>query len=385
MLPVMNKLAVLAFSLGLFAVGCSDEGEDDGPLGGAGQGGGGGDAPTLPELQPGWNEFSPPGTICSRGTPYSFWVRPGTTNKVIIDFIGGGACWNELTCGFAGTIFEEDVESVRAAVTANMPSGFYDHDNPDNPLADYYHVIVPYCTGDIHWGDSVTTYGQGTASEVTITHKGAVNARAVLSWVYENFSAPEKIFVTGCSAGSYGAALWSAHVMDHYPSSKVYQFGDSGAGIITQDFFENSFPSWNAQQAFPAFIPALDPAQNDILTKSLPDLYSGIGNHFPAQRLSQYNTVRDENQFFYFQAMGGGTIDDWSAQMLASIDAIETSTPNFAAYIAPGEQHCILPYDNFYTVTANGTRLVDWLRGYVGDEPLASVACQGAECDGPTP
>src|SRR5687768_15826477 len=63
--------------------------------------------PTLPTLAPGWTEFLPGGeTICSRGTPYAYYVRPGTVNRVVIDFIGGGACWNQLTCSVANQIFE---------------------------------------------------------------------------------------------------------------------------------------------------------------------------------------------------------------------------------------------------------------------------------------
>lgn len=366
-------------------VACSD-GETTTGAGG-GETGGGGAAPTLPQdLADGWNEFDPGGdTICSRGSPYAYWVRPGKTNKVVIDFIGGGACWNAATCGIADAIFEDSVDSVRAAVAADQPEGFYDHENPENPFADWYHVVIPYCTGDIHWGDAVTTYSQGQPSEVTIHHKGAVNTRAVLSWVYASFSKPEQIMVTGCSAGSYGAALWSADVMNHYPDSKVYQFGDSGAGIITDTFFTESFPSWNAQQAFPAFIPALDPAQNDIQGMALPDLYAGIANFFPSQWMSQYSTIKDENQYFYYKAMGGGTVEEWSAAMQSSMAEIESRATNFDSFIAPGEQHCILPYANFYTVETNGVKLTDWLKRELDGTGVTSEKCQAAECDLPTP
>jgi hypothetical protein len=343
--------------------------------------------PTLPEgLAPGWNEFKPGGdTVCSRGTEYAYWVRPGTVNKVVIDFIGGGACWNQLTCGIADAIFEDSVDSVRDAVADDTPSGFYDHEKAENPFKDWYHVIIPYCTGDIHWGDSVTTYGEGTDNEITINHKGAVNSRSVLSWVYEGFSAPEQILVTGCSAGSYGAALWSADVMEHYASSQVFQFGDSGAGIITEEFFNESFPSWNAEAAFPKGIPELDPAKVDILTLALPDLYAGIANHYPAQWMSQYNTMKDENQTFYFTAMGGSGVEEWSQLMLASVDEIEARATTFDSFIAPGEQHCILPYDNFYTVNSNGVKLTDWLKNKIDGTAITSVRCQGAECDAETP
>jgi hypothetical protein len=345
------------------------------------------DEPKLPSgLEAGWNEIQPGGeTICSRGSEYAYWVRPGTVNKVIIDFIGGGACWNATTCGFADQIFEDSVQSVREAVEQNDPHGIYDHEKAENPFKDWYHVVVPYCTGDVHWGDAVTTYGEGTAGEVTINHKGAVNTRAVLSWVYENFSAPEQILVTGCSAGSYGSALWSADVMEHYPESDVLQFGDSGAGIITQEFFTESFPSWNALASFPKGIPALDPANVDISQLALPDLYAGIANHYTKQWMSQYNTFRDENQVFYFTAMGGSGADEWSQLMQQSIDEIETRAPSFDSFVAPGEQHCILLFDNFYTVEAGGVRLVDWLGDRVGGTTVTSPRCEGTECDGPTP
>ncbi len=355
------------------------------PSGGGGSGGSGG-GPTLPELEPGWNEFNPGGdTICSRGTDYAYWVYPGTVNKVIVDFIGGGACWNELTCGLAGAIFEDSVDAVRARIEAGMAEGFYDHDNEENPFKDWYHVIVPYCTGDIHWGDATQVYGEGTEQEITIHHRGAVNSRAVLGWVYDNFAEPEQVLVTGCSAGSYGSALWAADVMRQYPDAEVFQFGDSGAGIITEQFFMDSFPSWNAEAAFPKDIEALDPELVDLQSLALPDLYVGIANHYENQWMSQYNTIADDNQTFYFEAMGGSGVEEWTMLMLSSIDEIEGGASNFASFTAPGEQHCILPYDNFYTVESNGVKLTDWLRALLEGSDPGTVICDGAECDLPTP
>lgn len=345
------------------------------------------EGPTLPQgLKAGWNEIKPGGdTICSRGTEYAYWVRPGTVNKVVIDYIGGGACWNATTCGFADALFSDTVNDVRNAVEENEPHGIYDHDKAENPFKDWYHVVIPYCTGDIHWGDSVVTYGEGTSSEVTINHKGAVNSRAVLKWVYDNFSEPEQVLVTGCSAGSYGSALWAADVMAHYPDSEVLQFGDSGAGIITDTFFSESFPAWNAEAAFPQGIPELDPSKVDITKMKLPDLYAGIANHHSKQWMSQYNTVRDENQVFFFTAMGGSGADEWSKQMKESIGDIESRAQTFDSFTAPGEQHCIVLYDNFYTVQAGGVKLVDWLRDRVDGKTVGSPACEATECDGATP
>ncbi|MBK9371732.1 MAG: hypothetical protein IPN01_36495 [Deltaproteobacteria bacterium] len=130
---------------------------------------------------------------------------------------------------------------MRDLVDADEFEGVYDLTDPQNPFVDWYHVIVPYCTGDIHWGDAVTTYGEGEDA-VTIEHKGAVNTRAILDWVESQFSGPEQIVVTGCSAGAYGSAMWAPHIQRMYPNAQVNQIGDGGAGVVTTDFFANSFP-----------------------------------------------------------------------------------------------------------------------------------------------
>ncbi len=335
--------------------------------------------PTLPELADGWTVFEPGGdTSCSRGTPYRFAVRKGTTNRVLFDFMGGGACWDELTCSLAGSIFNEDVEGLEDMVDADF-SGIYDADNPDNPFADWYHVFIPYCTGDIHWGDSTTTYGAGS-NEVTIEHRGAVNAQAVMDWVTESFSAPEQLFVTGCSAGAYGSVGWTPRIIEAYPGTPIAQLGDSGVGIITENFFQDSFPAWNALDLLPEWIPALDPAEVDIFALHLSDLYLRLASHYPDIVFSQYTTAFDDNQTFYFQAMGGGDQFAWSQRMYERVGQAQTA-PNFASFIAPGEQHCILPYENFYTVEAGGTTLVEFVNALIAGENPGNVECE--DCEAP--
>lgn len=342
------------------------------------------DLPALEDLEDGWNELVPGGsTICSRGDEFAFFVHPGTTNKIVVDFIGGGACWNFDTCAFATSIFSDTVDPVRDAIDLGVAVGIYDRDNAENPFADWTHVIIPYCTGDVHWGDATTTYSNGT-SEITIHHRGAVNTGVVLDWVYENVLAPEQVVVTGCSAGSYGSIGWSAYLMEHYTDTPVIQFGDSGAGVITETFFRDSFPSWNAEEVLPAWLPQLDPETVDILDLELADLYEAIGMGYPTNVVSQYNTTFDDNQTFYYEAMGGaGGAMGWSEGMEASRDRIIASTPSYRAFQAPGEQHCIIVQENFYEVESNGVRLVEWLQDLVDGEDVENVIC--SDCDRPTP
>ena len=363
-----HSLFVLSALLVVLTPGCS-----------VSQDGGAPSNPMQPELEPGWNEFNPGGeTSCARDTPFAYWATLGTENKIVVDFFGGGACWNDTTCSIADAIFQDSVDPIRDAIESEFFVGIYDRDNPENPFANWHHVVIPYCTGDVHWGNARTRYGP-IGQSFEIAHVGAVNSLTVLDWIFANFRAPEQIFVTGCSAGSYGSALWSAYLMDHYPESEVFQFGDSGAGVITESFFQESFPSWNAEQAFPSWISELDPATNEILDKDLADLYAGIANHNPGQMMSQYNTYADETQVFYYEAMGASSTNDWTGQMLDSIEEIQSRADNFCSFTAPGDRHCIVTRNQFYTVESNGVLLVDWLDEMLSGTQPESVMC--ADCE----
>ena len=333
-------------------------------------------------LNEGWNKIVPGGdTMCSRGSEFAFAVRKGTSQNIVIDFVGGGACWDELTCGFADATFTDNVDWIDDIEgTTAAGEGIYNTDNTENPFADYHHIMIPYCTGDIHWGNQTQTYGSGN-SEVTIHHKGGVNAQAVLDWVAENYGEPEKIFVTGCSAGAYGSIMWAPHVAEMYPDADLRQFGDSGAGVVTDEWFADSFPSWNGEYAFPTHIPALDPSLVDVSQKSTTDLYAEIASFYPEYSFSQFNAYYDRVQVQYYQIMGGGDGDEWNANMRESIQTIADGASNFSYFTAGGDRHCIIMSDDLYTTTANGVRVIDWMTGVASGDNPDTVECIDCEVE----
>jgi hypothetical protein len=355
---LMTRFALL-FSL---LAACADEDVSDG----------------LPPAPPAgeWIQVDPGGaTVCSKNTPFHFYVRGGRADRVIVDFQGGGACWNGPTCSLADGVYQDDAGSLdvfTSLIDAGALSGIFDPD-PISPFADWTIVHIPYCTGDIHWGNSFQDYGNG----ITIEHRGYVNASAALDWVYSRYPNPETVFVSGCSAGAYGAALHSAYIADHYRDARIALLADSGSGIVTRSFLDDSLPNWNAGPGIPPFIEALQRPLNEL---TLPDLYAAIAAHFPQHRFAQTATSFDEDQIFYYTAMGGMP-QDWPGMFRASIDSIEMRAPNFRAYVPPGSMHCVLPYDFFYTREVDGVQLVDWVEQLVtGAEMPASAKCEGAEC-----
>ena len=106
-----------------------------------------------------WQTIEPGGdTVCSDGTPYRFFVHPGDPGRLLVEFEGGGGCWSAETC--AMEIYTRRVTTdPELARRLGLLVGIYDRGNPENPFREWTHVYVPYCTGDLHWGNSTRVYG----------------------------------------------------------------------------------------------------------------------------------------------------------------------------------------------------------------------------------
>jgi hypothetical protein len=321
-----------------------------------------------------WQTISPGGdTICSDGSPYRFFVHPGDPRRLLVEFEGGGGCWSAETCALP--IYTRQVAmDPEAARLQGLLVGIYDRGNAENPFREWTHVYIPYCTGDLHWGNATRAYSWDSVS-YTIQHKGAVNAAAALRWTSENVLAPAQVAVTGCSAGGYGSILWAPALISRYSGASVVHLSDSAAGVVPAGFFTTLLGSWDVSGAWPKEIPPLALETLDASRLTLADFYSGVAGHYPLATFSQFNTLADTTQGYFYGLTRGDTATaaDWTAQMQASIATIKGANPNFVAYTAPGAQHCIINSPGFYTTTVNGVRLVDWVERLLSGRSPASV------------
>jgi len=348
--------------------------------------------PALPNLPAGqWTAFSPGGdTICADGSPYTYYVRPGTVNKLVVDFQGGGACWNGGTCGTGGPYLPNATGAPGAGGKQDQKEvGLYDHNNARNPVKDWYHVFVSYCTADVHLGDSVETYNTSEGPK-TIYHNGQKNVAAVLDWVEAEFEAPEAIFVTGCSAGAYGAALYTPRIAEAYPDADVTELGDCGAGIIPESFVTETdgLQRWNIDAVLPKGVDL----GSGVPATFLADTYVAIGDARPDVTLAQYNSQYDGTQIYFYTLQLGLDPNDetasqaarqaWVVGLNASLGQIQTALPvNFSSYTSlldtnddPGTDHCVITRPEFYTLTTSGVLFTDWLDDLLnGTAPPAPV------------
>ena len=317
--------------------------------------------------------------ICSKGTEWFFFARRGSVNKLLVYYQGGGACWEGATCG---------VETHKASVSegdnpANSSSGFADNSNPDNPFRDWHVVFVPYCTGDVHWGDEMQDYPNPLGGDpVRIHHRGFINAQVAEKWAREHFVDPEMVFVTGSSAGAYGAATNSAPLQEFvYPSTEFVVLGDAGNGVITQDFLENNLANWGIEKNLPDWIPELNVPLGEL---DMADLWVSLAKTYPKNRFGTYTTSFDgsiggQTGFFNIMMNPGDTNQwgswweascQWNEQMRALNLDTSARASNFRFYVGSGSRHTMWGSDRVYTdTTGNVPTIAEWIEAMLDDTP----------------
>jgi len=352
---------------------------------------------------------------------FAFFYKPGKSKNLLIFFMGGGACWDITNCAYNHTYSGELIESnllLGLASTGGLEgsglSGIMDVTDPNNPFKDWSMVWVPYCTADLGTGQKDHTYPEdyGTAypGGVTIRHRGRVNLELVLQWLQANITtAPDKLFVTGSSAGSYATYLSYPLIRNVFNSSstKAYVLGDAGEGFAGEydpdgdgptaptPFIQLVSPFWGLElppiTAFSGKTP-LDYTEYKELVQAIVDNY-------PDDKFAQYTTKWDKTQIWFYDIQKDNNIhhpDQWGAEEDAAadptsaiaiewnagmMDAIDITGANYWYYIGPGTHHTIDLTPAFYTETSNGTYFYDWVTAFVNDDAMSKISCSGAECD----
>ncbi|SDE84613.1 Pectinacetylesterase [Blastococcus fimeti] len=363
-------IAVLAVS-GL--AGCAGEASDGGSEQAAA-------AAPAPAEEVTWEQVSTSDECeCSDGSEFHYWVHEGAADKVAFVLEGGGACFSAATCGPTGGTSKVNLADdapagpgSRGEGDENGAQGLLDLDNPDNPLAGYSVVYVPYCTGDLHLGDRTQDYGDG----VVVEHKGRVNATTALEGMAEAFPDAEEVVVVGFSAGSAGAPLYGGLVHDLLPDAEISVVADASGAYPGDAVITTAIGGlWGIFDDLPAWPESADQPQT---AWSLPGLFVQAGRHVPDIRFATIDTAADSVQRTFTQLIGFG-----STPLIDLIDAnaayIESNGVEVSAWVGPGTQHVSTAGDDvLYGSEVDGTALVDWLGDFLAGDDVPDVRC--ADC-----
>jgi hypothetical protein len=318
---------------------------------------------------PTWAAADVEGCMCSDGTPATIFERVADPTKVVLYFEGGGACFNAATCDPNGAPTYTVNQVGVTARNLERLGGYFDTDNPENPLAEHSIVYVPYCTGDVHIGNATTDYGDG----VVVEHKGHENALKALDYLVATYPDAEQLVVTGESAGSVPTPQFAALAADLLPNADIVTFGDSSGAYPDVDGISGVIGSvWGTMNALPDWPELAGIANSDW---SFPEQYIYAGQHAPNVRFGRFDHAFDEVQVTYGQ-LAGVPPDELVSLIDENEARIEAAGVDLATYVAPGSDHTVSSTSALYEIEVEGVRLIDWLTALINDaEPPADVHC----------
>jgi len=304
--------------------------------------------------------------ICGDGTAFSFlYHKPHEhhTNqeKILIEFQGGGACWDTTFCQLQKdlltfpTEYDEMIGNSCSLVDyiASTLKGYSINflcastiGNID--LSEYNYITVPYCSQDTHLGDNSMSY-----NHASVYHHGAHNMVGVLNWIYEHFPNPSQIFLTGCSAGGSPLPIVYDLINDHYNDShskksknknkkevNINTIIDSAAILTPEPFLRYGIQNWN-----PWTILDKTSFQYDLYDYDV-DIPTRFWQHALRQGSTADNwafvTHEDDSiSMGYWQLMGGGMNGDtWNGELSKTLSTIQAEFSNVNVFQIEGEGHC---------------------------------------------
>ncbi|MHA7817978.1 MAG: pectin acetylesterase-family hydrolase [Pseudohaliea sp.] len=278
------------------------------------------------------------GPLCLTGGEYTMATRDQGSAELMIFLEGGGACWSELCA------------ATETAAPGIPPFGILNPETPGNPVASWNTAYLPYCDGSIFSGDiDVDLDDDGMTDRY---HRGLKNLSAALDVIANSFPSPERILLTGNSAGGFGTDYALPLVRKLYPDVPIELVNDSGVGISRPGLTEQFVEEWNSG----AFIPescgdCID--EDGHLTNYHKYQLAEDGN----LRMGFLSTRQDTVIADVFVGIGG---EAFEAELVPEMAELEAAYPErFRSFIADGNSHTFIQAQ--FDLEVQGTSVKEWI------------------------
>jgi len=134
-----------------------------------------------------WYKIPLPGCVASDGSRYSVTIKKGSTNKLLVNFLGGGLSWNEETAANPMSLYKL-IRNLDSYYIPYVPSwqlgivhiGLLSAMDERNPFYDWNVLNIPYVTADFHVGNNEFPYKNAKGESKILHHVGAKNLETVL-------------------------------------------------------------------------------------------------------------------------------------------------------------------------------------------------------------
>lgn len=323
------------------------------------------DGEPLPGVKGSWTYTEFPDSQCRDGSRAGVFVDLGSSNKLLIFLEGGGRCADEQTCAINPASVED---LLGQAVRSSATRGVLDRSRPENPVRDWSFVYVPYCTGDRHGGANPDANVPGVGPQRLVGH---LNLKKFLNRIVPTFPNVSDVVFAGISAGGFGVAYNGVLVQRAFPNVKVKLVIDS-APFVSKAVFaecdqELTRRLYKAEETFLADCGAACPRPNDYWLDFGVFLARTFGDR-PSGLISPTEDAVERTFFGIGKDGCSGALDLFDpgipaavfrSELLAARAQLEPFA-NFGTFYPEGDMHTLIAFDDFYTASAGGVKLIDW-------------------------
>jgi hypothetical protein len=316
---------------------------------------------------------------CSSGSMGGLGVSLNPDSKNVMIFLdGGGACFNAETCSSFST---------PDSVVRQQPSelGIFDRTHPENPIADWSYVFIPYCTGDVHLG--ANDEGRVEGIERTFHFVGRNNLVAFMHRVVPTFFFVDRVLLVGISSGGFGASANAPFVQWAFGDVPITMVNDSGP-TLSEQFVPRCLRdlyriTWGLDQTLLRDCGSECTSEGDYITQFLERTARHVNDRFTGLIESSEDAVIRG----YFGIGTNGGLNDCRGSMLVgqpmAADLFRMGLldyqnrvrqyPGFSTFFPASSQHTWLNSESFYTGEVGGVRMVDWFNGILEGQPASHM------------
>lgn len=278
---------------------------------------------------------------------------------------GGGACWDDATCRTHTSKFtvwsKYKFTGPYNEQKSSMLRGWYDRTNDKNPLRDFTLVRVPYCTADIHAGNSTVNYGSNRFPYI-IHHHGHRNFQAILEDLKRFRLDPELLVLAGNSAGGLGVTWNLYNVKKAFPKPQVITINDSGllfkSPHISRIKLHAIFKNWGADAGGPLDTKKVTPNSQSPVIETL--LHNQKA--FPKTYYAFISSYHDYVMTLFTRLLRPSAFWSTVKENLLSVSKEEFSRSSYyKVYYVDNWTHSYYKRDPS-EVTSDGVKLNDWMR-----------------------
>jgi hypothetical protein len=363
--------------------------------GAGGSGGAAGSSTSMPDIKLGmpisapdgvWTYVPFPDAYCRDGSAAHVMVHLNSASKkTVIYEEGGGACFNDASCTFLSVDLPSYV----------LGGGIFNFNRPDNPVRDWNIFYIPYCTGDVHSGDSAASdVGPVTGKQ---HFSGYTNLKTYLSRILPTVPDATDFLLTGSSAGGFGVGLTADLVARNMPKTvqRFTMLDDSGPPMSSkylQSCLQDRWQSvWGFQNTFLKDCGAACPNPKGFIDDWLHFLIAKYakGPNAPTFMAGLVSATGDGviSTFFGFGANNctaavpvAVPAPQFEAGLLEIRSSLSSQTDRFGTFYYGSTQHTTLIGDigtgllgGLYDTQAGGVKLTDWINDLLAHKQAAHV------------